>query len=72
MLWRPAAASRRRGEAGEGAEAEIFRDQIGVLSQSVACTLDVDDDGVVQQPIQERGCNDGMAEEFTPFGEAAV
>jgi hypothetical protein len=71
-MFRRAAAARRRGEAGQGPEAEIFRDQIGVLAQPVACTLDVDDDGVVRQPVEQRSGDDGMAEEFTPFGEAAV
>ena len=71
LFWRSAAAA-WRGEAGEGSETEIFRDQVGVLAQPVTGTLDVDDDGMVKQPIEERGGDDGMAEELTPFGKAAV
>ena len=72
VFRRSAAAPRRRGEAGQGFEVEIFRDQIAVLAQAVAGAFDLDDDGVMQQRIEERGGNDGMAEELAPFGEAAV
>jgi hypothetical protein len=72
VLWRPAAASRRRGDAGERSETEIFGDQIGVLAQAVTGALNVDDDGVVKETVEQRGGDDGMAEEIAPFGEAAV
>jgi hypothetical protein len=48
-LRRPATAS-RRGDTGEGCETEIFGDEIGVLAQSIARILDMDDDGVMKQP----------------------
>ena len=48
MFRRSAAAPRRRGEAGQGSEVEIFRDQIAVLAQAVAGAFDLDDDGVMK------------------------
>ena len=43
-----------------GARAEIFRDQIGMLAQAIAYALDVDDDGVVKEAVQQGGGDDGM------------
>jgi hypothetical protein len=43
-----------------------------MLAQAIACALDLDDDGVVKQAIEQGCCDDGMAEDVTPFGEAAV
>ena len=43
-----------------------------MLAQPVAVALDLDDDGVVQQAIEERGCDDGIAEDLAPLGESAV
>jgi hypothetical protein len=64
-VWAGVRGVGRRGEAGQVSEAEIFRNQIGVLAQPIAGTLDMDDDGVVKPPVEERGGNDGMAEELT-------
>ena len=41
-------------------------------AQAVAGALDLDDDGVVEQPVEEGGCDDGVAEDLAPLGEAAV
>lgn len=46
--------------------------QIGVLAQPVARPLDLDDDGVVQQPVEKSGGNDGVAEHLAPLGEATI
>ena len=46
--------------------------EVGVLTQAIARSLDLDDDGVVQQAIEERGGDDGIAEDFAPLGEAAI
>ena len=46
--------------------------KVGVLAHAVAGALDLDDDGMVQQPIEQRGGNDGIAEHVAPFGEAAI
>src|SRR5262244_3421822 len=43
-----------------------------MLAQAVACALDVDADSVVKEAVEQRGGDDGMAEEVTPFGEAAI
>ena len=42
------------------------------LAQAIAGPLDLDDDGVVKEPIGKRSCDDGIAEDLSPFGEAAV
>jgi hypothetical protein len=44
----------------------------GVGAQAVAGALDLNDDGVMQEPVQQRRGNDGVAEDLTPLGEAAV
>jgi hypothetical protein len=41
-------------------------------AQAVAGPLDLDDDGMVQKTVEERGADDGIAEDLAPFGEAAV
>ena len=46
--------------------------QIGVLAHAIAGTLDLDDHGMMEQPVEERGGDDGIAEDVAPFGEAAV
>jgi hypothetical protein len=42
--------------------AEIFRYEVGVLAKPVARAFDLDDDGVVKEPI-EQGGGDGMIAE---------
>src|SRR5271157_972841 len=54
----PAAAARRlcrdwRVDAGFGAD--VLGHEIGMLTQAVARTFDLDDDGVVKQPIEQCG-----------------
>ena len=36
--------------------------QIGMLAQSVTGAVDLDNDGVVEQPIEQRGGDNGIAE----------
>jgi hypothetical protein len=43
-----------------------------MLAQPVAGALDVDDHGVVQQPVEQRGCDHRIAENLPPFGKAAI
>jgi len=43
-----------------------------MVSEPVAGAVDLDDDGMVQQPVEERGGDDGVAEDLAPFGEATV
>ena len=37
-----------------------------MTAQAVACPFDLNDDGMVTQPIQKRGGNDGIAEGVAP------
>ena len=41
-------------------------------AQAVAGALDLDDDGVMQEPVGQRGGDDGATEDLAPVGEAAV
>ena len=43
-----------------------------MLAQSVAGALDLHHDGVVQEAVEERGCDDLVAEHVAPLGEAAI
>ena len=61
---------RRRGD--EGFRADVLGHEVGVLAQPIARSFDLDDDGVVEQPIEQRGGDDGIAEDLAPFGKAAV
>ena len=36
----------------------MLRDKVGVLAEPVARSLDLDDDGVVEQPVEQRGGDD--------------
>ncbi|MCZ8148892.1 MAG: hypothetical protein O9325_13740 [Roseomonas sp.] len=40
----------------------MLRQQIGVLAQPVAGTLDLHDDGVMEQAVQQRRGDNGVAE----------
>src|SRR5262245_14324946 len=46
--------------------------EIGMLTKPITRSLDLDDDGVVKEAIEERCGDDGIAEDLTPFGKAAV
>ena len=43
-----------------------------MLVQTVAGALDLNDDGVVQQSVEQGRGDDGIAEHLAPLGEAAV
>src|SRR3954464_11574340 len=43
-----------------------------MAAEAIAGALDADDDGMVEEAIQQRGGDDGVAEHLTPFGKAAV
>ena len=67
--WSSAAFWRR---IERGAVAHVFGDERGVLAHAVARTFDLDHDGMVQQPVEQCGGDDGIAEDVAPFGEAPV
>ena len=50
----------------------MLRDEVGVLAQPIARPLDLDDDGVMEEPIEQRRGDDWIAEDVAPFGEADV
>ena len=50
----------------------MLGDQVGVLAQAVAGALDADDGGVVQEPVEQRGGHDRVAEHVPPLGESLV
>ena len=39
----------------------MLRHEVGVLAKPIARSLDLDDNGVVKQPIEQRGGDDGIA-----------
>lgn len=43
-----------------------------MATQAVAGTFNLDDNGVVQQPIHERGSNNRITEDLTPLSKASV
>jgi hypothetical protein len=43
-----------------------------MLAQPVARSLDLDHHGMVQEPVEERRCDDGVAEDLAPFRKTAV
>jgi hypothetical protein len=50
----------------------VFRDQVGVLAEPVAGAFDLDHDGMMQEPIEERCCDDGITEDLALLREPAV
>ena len=44
-------------------KADVFGQNVGVLAQPITRSFDLDDDGVVKQSVEERGCDDGIAED---------
>ena len=55
VFWRPAAAFQGRWNGSRGGvrlEADILGQKVGVLAQPIARPLDLDDDGMVKQPIE--------------------
>jgi len=53
---------------------KLFFDQSGslFLFQPVGLALDVDHGAVVEQPVQDGGGDDLIAEDFAPLAEAAI
>ena len=75
VFWRLATTfqGRRNGIYGPvRLEADGLGQEVGVFAQPIAGALDLDDDGVVKEPVEEGGGDDGIAEDVAPFGEAAV
>lgn len=58
-----------RGSKGEGAR---WQPRLLLLAEPIAVSLDVEDVGVVQQPVQHRGGDDRVPQDVSPFDEAFV
>jgi len=43
-----------------------------VLAHAIAGALDLNDDGMMEQPVEQRGSDHGITEDVAPFGKAAV
>jgi len=50
----------------------MLRDEISVSAEAIAGALDLDDDRMVQKTVEKRGGDDRVAEDLSPFSEAAV
>jgi hypothetical protein len=50
----------------------VLGDELGVLTQAIAGALDLDDHGVVQEPVEERGGHHRVGEDLAPLGKAPV
>ncbi len=75
VRWRPAPTFEgRRNGIGGGVRlgADRLRQEVGVLARPIARPFDLDDDGVVKQPVEEGGRDNRIAEDVAPFGDAAV
>jgi hypothetical protein len=62
VYWRPATTfqGRRNGICGPvRLEADGLGQEVGVFAQPIAGALDLDDDGVVKQPVEEGGLDSG-------------
>ena len=70
MVFRWPSASTRR--IGDGLRAHGFRNEVGVLAQTVTGALDMHDDGVVKKSVEQRGRDHGISKNLAPFGKAAI
>jgi len=50
----------------------VLGDEVGVLSHAIAGALDLNDDGMMEQPVEQRGGDNWIAEDVAPFSEATV
>ncbi len=69
---RPAATTWRRLDHGDLAGMARLCQQVGVLAQAIAGTLDLHDDGVMQQSVEQWRGYDRITEDLAPLGEAPV
>ncbi|RXH31891.1 hypothetical protein XH99_10410 [Bradyrhizobium nanningense] len=75
VFWWPAPTFQGRGNGVRGClrfVSDRLGDEISMFAEAIARALDLDDDGVVKQAIEQRGSDDGIAEDLSPLGEAAV
>ncbi len=51
---------------------DVFGNEVRVFSESAACAFDSDDDGVVEESVEEGRRDVRVSEDVAPFGEASV
>ena len=68
----PPAPLWRRWWSDGGVGPDMLGYEVGMAAEPVACPLDLDDHGVVQEPVEQRGRDDRIAEDLAPFREATV
>ena len=66
LFWWPAAAFGRRRRGDGGVRAGVLGDEVGMGAQTVAGSNDLDDDGVVEEAIEQCPGDDGIAEDLAP------
>ena len=72
LLSGPASFFRRGRRRDERIRSDVFGNEVRVFSESVACAFDSDDDGVVEESVEECRRDDGVSEDVAPFREASV
>ena len=68
----PLRGCRSGGRLDERVGTDVFGNEIGVLAEAVARAFDLDNDGMVEEPVEQRSGDDGIAEHVAPFGKATV
>jgi hypothetical protein len=63
--WCVGCGSKRPGTQG-------VWDQVDVLAEAITCALDLNDHGMVKQPVQQGRGDNGIAKHLAPFAKAAV
>lgn len=49
----------------------MLRHEFRMLPEPVAGSFDLNDDGMVKQPVEQRRCDNGISEDVAPFCKAA-
>jgi len=71
LRWPPASFGRWRRGDGED-RSGVLRHEVGVGTQAVTGTFDLDDGGMMQQTIEPGRCHHWIPEHLAPFSKAAV
>jgi hypothetical protein len=50
----------------------MLGNKVGMLTKAIARSFDLDDDGMMEQTVEQRRGDHGVTEDIAPFGEAAV
>ena len=75
VFGRPAAtfeSCRDRRRLDETFRPDVFRHEIGMLAQSIARPLDLDDGRMVKKAVKQSGRDHGVSKNMSPFGKSAI